>query len=93
MENITVCDLKVAWLISINFHIPFSRLEEEKLAHRLARVCEPSQNTEDMMAAMHIPGESRCSSKSNVRLQAKLHYNNILYNYLRPPIYFDINLT
>ena len=56
-------------------------------------MCEPSQNTEDMMAAMHIPGESRCSSKSNVRLQAKLHYNNILYNYRRPPIYFDINLT
>lgn len=32
----------------------FSRLEKERLAHRLERVCDPSQNTDDCMAAIEL---------------------------------------
>ncbi|XP_035827275.1 DNA topoisomerase 2-binding protein 1-A isoform X2 [Aplysia californica] len=55
--------------VQVTWDDPTGRLEEEKLAHRLARVCDPSQNTDDMLAAMDYQVDKPASENGGLAAQ------------------------
>ncbi|KAH9488852.1 hypothetical protein Btru_058685, partial [Bulinus truncatus] len=49
--------------LQVTWGDPTERLEKEKLADKLELVCHPSQNTEELMAAIEMPQENIYSEK------------------------------
>lgn len=44
--------------LQVTWDDPTERLEKEKLAHRLETVCAPSQNTDELLAAVDMPSDT-----------------------------------
>ncbi|GFO25793.1 DNA topoisomerase 2-binding protein 1 [Plakobranchus ocellatus] len=60
--------------LQVTWDDPTERLEKEKLAHRLEAVCEPSQNTDELLAGIDVPNLTPShQEKTNSKTTAKFN--------------------